>query len=129
MKLKDCKTHSVPFLSLGEALDPDFSAEPLVLPAGARIVAVGKETGRAILFYTLASQGLPQGDIDKLVRLAVRKSLYLTDKAAVDGLEEHALHQYGAARLADLTEEQYREMATWLRNVVVQATVPPAASL
>lgn len=135
MNLKDCEIKSVPLLTVAELMnsatnpvysDPIYSFE---LPPGSRVVAIALDSpGTAAVFYTVEAQGLPQEDIDRVVRLAVRKGLYLTDKEAVAGLTEHALHQYGVARLGDLTGDQYAELAKWLRfDMPATGAAPPSA--
>lgn len=132
MNLKDCKFAPLPLIPARALLEPEFEFEAPTLPAGAVPLALVYDSATsAILAYTVVAQGLSQEDVDRLVRTAVRKGMYLTDKAALEGLTEHGLHQYGAPRMALLTENQYREMATWLRNVevVVGGSTPPNAAL
>jgi pyruvate dehydrogenase complex dehydrogenase (E1) component len=133
MNLKDCEFASMPLVPARALLDPSFEFEAAELPAGAvpRFLVYDSPTS-VLLAYTVSAQGLPQADINRLVSTAVRKGMYLTEREAVEGLTEHALHQYGAPRLALLSEDQYREMATWLRNVEVVVgggSTPPTAAL
>lgn len=133
MNLKDCKfstVHLLPAQVLIDAFNPEGVAlEGQLLPAGAVVYAiVHNAPDRVLLAYTVPAQGLPQADVDRIVRLGVRKRLWLTEKEALAGLTEHALHQYGVPRLEMLSEGDYRSLASWLRDLEVPTGAPPPAS-